>query len=765
MEAAPAWTNNNVIPTGHSEMSDYMKLTTLRAALATLFIAWPLADSAQTAVPPASAPVMAPVSPAAPPAAVATPAVPAPPDEVTLNLKDADINSLISTVAEVTGRNFVVDPRVKAKITVISSKPMSRQEVYGVFLSILQVHGFAAQEVGSITKIVPDVVAKQGPVVERGEDNDEIITRVIPVHNVSAVQLIPILRPLIPQQANMAAYPQSNVLVVSDRAINIDRIVDVVRRIDQTDDTQDVEIIPMKFASASEIVKILNSLKSTGAAAAGQAPITSGALSADERTNSILMSGDKNSRARMRSIIAHLDTPVAATGGTHVVFLNYANAEDLAPILQAVSSQQKQTGAVGGSEAAGAPTVGTTTGGGSAPSSSSPLNTLSKRPANRGSAPRLSTGGGDGEVGIEADPRNNALIITAPPDEFASLKAVIAKLDVRRAQVLVEAIIAEVSVNLARDLGIQLGGLDRNRTGLAGTNFGGAGNNILQIIANPTAIGQGLSLAGGYHSGSIDFAALLRALAGDTATNILSTPSLVTLDNEEAEVVVAQNVPFLTGSFTNTGAGGGDTSLNPFQTIERQDVGLTLRITPHINEGDAVRLQIETESSSLAPTPAGISASDLITNKRSVKTNVLVGDGQILILGGLIEDNFNDQVQKVPFLGDLPLVGNLFRSTHTDKTKRNLMTFIHPSILRDDPTAAAYTGSKYEFLRARQNEANIGKRGLVQDPAAELPDLDELITRPPPRNLGPIKPLQPQSGTGNEDFDSLIPSPPAKTGR
>lgn len=631
---------------------------------------------------------------------------------VTLNLKEADISSLISTVAEVTGRNFIIDPRVKAKITVVSSKPMATDEIYDVFLSILQVHGFAAVDVGSVTKILPDVIAKQGPVIDDGT-GDQLITRVIPVHNVSAVQLIPILRPLIPQQAHMAAYPQSNVLVVSDHAINIDRIVEIVRRIDQADESQEIEVIPLKHASAAEVVRVLNGLRAAGATGAPGSNLSAKTvLTADERTNSVLMTGDKADRLRMRGIIAHLDTPAGGTGSTHVVFLNYANAEELAPILQAVSTQQTL--------------VGVNTEGGARTTATNGQTTT-----RAGSSGEPS----DSEIGIEADPRNNALIITAPPEKYAGIKAVIDKLDVRRAQVLVEAIIAEVSDDLSRDLGVQFAALgEEDSRGIIGTNFGGAGNSIVQLVQDPFTVGQGLSVAVGRLGSSTNFGVLLRALAGDASTNILSTPSLVTLDNEEAEVIVAQNVPFITGSFTNTGSGGGsDTSVNPFQTIEREDVGVTLRITPQINEGDSIRLAIETESSSLAATPTGVNASDLITNTRSIKTNVLVEDGQLVILGGLIEDNRTDSVQKVPVLGDIPLLGHLFRFSSSNKAKQNLMTFIRPVILRDAATASAYTSEKYQYLRAQQLDAKIGDspRLSQKSRSARLPDLDEMITEPP----------------------------------
>lgn len=630
---------------------------------------------------------------------------------VTLNLKDADINSLIETVAEVTGKNFVVDPRVRAKVTVVSSEPMSEEEIYQVFLSVLQVHGFSAVPVGPIIKIVPDVTAKQGPVVvsESGE-GDELITRVIPVHRVSAAQLVPILRPLIPQQGHLAAYTTSNVLVISDRAANVDRMELLIEKIDQPMN-QDIEVIRLEHASASEVVRIISAMQQKDFQLAGGQLPAQPLLVADERTNSILVTGAKQARLRLRGVIAHLDTPLESdAGNTQVVFLNYAKAEDLAPILLGMAEQQQEQ-----EDQTGQPTAVATT-----------------------TASVVTTGGdgGDEELDIQADERNNALIITAPPDRFESIRSVIRQLDVRRAQVLVESIIAEVSTELQQSLGVQFGvvpgGVDDPDGPAILSTLPGTGSSLLGLIQNPATLGAGLALGATDRS---EFAIVLQALASDAATNILSTPTLVTLDNEKAEVVVAQEVPFVTGSFTTPVSTGTPTTgaVSPFTTIERQEVGLTLRITPQINEGDTIRLTIEQEASDLAPsaTARAAGASDLITNTREIKTNVLVEDGQVLVLGGLIQDNFRDTLQKVPILGDIPLLGYLFRNNDTTQTKRSLMVFIHPVILREPGLATAYTNSKYDYLRSRQLSANLEDRGLIRDERARLPSLDELITQIP----------------------------------
>lgn len=637
---------------------------------------------------------------------------------VTLNLKDADIRSFIETVAEATDRNFVVDPRVKAKVTVISARSMNREEVYQVFLSVLQVHGYAAVQVGEIIKILPDVNAKQGPVLTGGGSTlatgDELVTRVVQIKHVPAAQMVPILRPLVPQQGHLAAYPNSNVLVVSDRAANIQRLITIIDRIDRPD-SQEIEVVPLQHASATEVVRIINSMNRQDA----QGKVPGGTtLAADERSNSILLSGDNAARLRIRGLIAHLDTPLQGGGNAQVVFLKYAKAADLAPILLGVAQFEAE--------------------------------------GQQGNANGAATSVNSQRVDIQADETTNALIITAAPAKFDSLRRIITQLDIRRAQVLIEAIMAEVSTGLSKELGVQFAYVPTERssgtTPAVGELFTNSSANIAGLIAGGTdaalsAVTSGFFVGAAKLSGKDRFAALLRALEGDSATNILSTPQLLTLDNEEAEIIVAQNVPFITGQYTNTGSGT-DTAVNPFQTIEREDVGITLRITPQINEGDSVILNVEQEASSLSPSPI---ASDLITNKRSIKTTVLAQNEQTIVLGGLIEDTYTDDVQKVPLLGDIPLLGHLFRSTNTTKNKQNLMVFIHPVIIRDPETATYATNAKYSFLRARQIEAEINDRGLIENGARLLPDLDELVTQIPVG--GTVSPTSPVS------VDQLLEQP------
>ena len=570
--------------------------------------------------------------------------------KVTLNFNATDINAVISAVSEMTGRNFIVDPRVKGKVTVISHRALDSSEIYQVFLSVLKVHGFAAIPGRNVTKIVPEVNAKQDA-IRTGNKNiplsDEFITQVLEIKNVDAAQLVPILRPLVPQRGHLAAYPGSNVLVISDSASNIRRLKKIINSIDQATGDE-IEVVILQHASASEVVRIINQLSSQ------DAKKKKNNIIADDRTNSILLGGNKASRLRVKALIAHLDTPVDDGGSTQVVYLRNAVAKDLVPVLTGVS--KSVSGAKG--KKVGASTAST--------------------------------------INIQADENTNSLVITAPPDVFRSLRSVIRRLDVRRAQVLVEAVIAEVSKNANAEFGIQWGA-GSEKSGVAGLVSFGLGGGISGLLSTPPSVGSGLSLVAGNPSASNPIGGLVRALDSDDKSNILSTPSLLTLDNEEAEIIVGKNVPFITGSYASTG--GGSTPANPFQTVQREDVGLTLRITPQINEGNAIKLKVEQEVSSVDKSADAV---DLITKKRSIKTNVIVNDGQMIVLGGLIEAVQTEQEQRVPGLGDIPLLGWLFRYNTTKLDKTNLMVFLQPTILKDAAITSAYTGDKYNFIRAQQ---------------------------------------------------------------
>lgn len=620
-------------------------------------------------------------------------------DEITLNLKDADIRALISTVSKFTGKNFIIDPRVKAKVTVVSSNTMSPEEVYEVFLSVLQVHGYAAVPTGTVIKIVPAVNAKQGPlplVTNKGKtgSGDELITKIVRLNHVPAAQLVPILRPLVPQQGHLAAYAPTNTLIITDHAGNIQRLVKIIAGVDRAE-SDELEIIQLKHASAPELVRIINSLYQT----TGKADTRKITMAADVRTNSILITGARSARLKARATIVTLDTPLENGGNTHVIYLKYAKAENLVSILTGIQSTVK-----GGARSTG------------------------KTAAAVASARRTGSSLANKAV-IQSDEETNALIITADPNTLRSLKAVIRQLDIRRAQVLIEAIIAEITENQNKDIGVgMIADASKSTsnsvvpTGIS--NLAGLSNILTGVLGGTEAaasalgsIGQGLTLGlGKTGNNGVRYGLILRALATDASSNILSTPSIVTLDNEEAEIIVGQNVPFITGQFTTTG----NTSNNPFTTIEREDVGLTLKVTPQINEGDTVKLDLEQEVSSVI---AISETSGPVTRKRSIKTSVLVDDGGILILGGLMQEEVKDTTSKVPFLGDIPLLGKLFTSESTSLEKQNLMVFLRPSILRDDKDAAYVTNEKYSYLRSLQLQQEDDGYGLLDDIPPTLPPL------------------------------------------
>ena len=603
--------------------------------------------------------------------------------KVTLNFNATDINAVISAVSEMTGRNFIVDPRVKGKVTVISHRALKSSEIYQVFLSVLKVHGFAAIPGNNVTKIVPEVNAKQDAITTGSRSiplSDEFITQVLEIKNVDAAQLVPILRPLVPQRGHLAAYPASNVLVISDSAANIRRLKKIIGSIDQATGDE-IEVVSLQHASASEVVRIIQQLSS-------QDPKKKkNNLIADDRTNSVLLGGNKASRLRVKALIAHLDTPVDVGGSTQVVYLRNAVAKDLVPVLTGVS----------------------------------------KSVGKRKKGKKASTAATN--ISIQADENTNALVITAPPDVFRSLRAVIRRLDIRRAQVLVEAIIAEVSISSSQEFGIQWAADSTGKNAIGLVSFGLGSSSLTGLLSDPPSLGSGLNLGVGNLEGTNRVGALISALSSDGKSNILSTPSLLTLDNEEAEIVVADNVPFVTGSFSGTGTGG-STPSNPFQTIQREDVGLTLRITPQINEGNAIKLDVEQEVSSVS---ASAQAVDLITSKRSLKTNVIVDDGQMIVLGGLIKEDFQDNEQRVPLLGDIPLLGYFFRYNTTTKIKTNLMVFLQPTILKDAALTSSHTGDKYNFIRGQQLDLRKeGFRLADEEESPLLAEVKEFMRLPPP---------------------------------
>ena len=607
--------------------------------------------------------------------------------EFTLNLNNTDVYALIETVSNATGRNFVVDPRVSAKVTVISTTPVNAEKLYEMFLSVLQVHGFSAVPAGNLTKIVPDFAAKQGPVPlldNSTETRDQLVSQVIPIFNVPADPLVQILRPMVPQEGQLASNPASNSLLVTDRAANIQRLIEIIKLID-VPDSEEVDLVHLRQASAVDVVRTLSPLQQ-GTAGMQLLP--------DERTNSILVSGNQAVRNRVRGLIEKLDSPIESGGNTRVVFLNYADAAEIAEIISDTELGSLAQDATAVAQVTPRPALED----GDSVDGEGNFNTT------RAFSPTATDQTGGSRVNIKTDPNTNSLIITAPPADMANLLAIIKRLDIRRPQVMVEAVIAEVSEDNIRELGINflVDGSDGAPAGFS--NLNGATGRLIGTINSagaglPTSLDSGTSVAlGNITGGNIDFGLLFNAIASDSDNNILSTPTIVTLDNEEAEIVVGTNVPFITGQQLSTN------NDNPFQTIERRDVGLRLKVKPQINEGDTIKLELEQEVSGVNATSV-TGASDITTSTRSINTTVLVEDGQTLVLGGLNDDMITDVVEKVPLLGDIPVVGRLFQYKSKTKSKKNLMIFLHPVILRDAATANLISSSKYDELRTRHTGA------------------------------------------------------------
>ncbi len=577
---------------------------------------------------------------------------------ITPNFQDTDIRTVTQSVMAVTGRNVIIDPRINARVTLYSNTPVSPEGFYELYLATLQVHGYAVAETGNTVRVIPDATARQVP-SDDSDVLDAFVTRTIRVDNVGAAQLVPILRPLIAQIAHFAAHPESNMLIISDRAGNVDRIAEIIRRMDVAG-RNDVEVIRLENATAGDVVATMQSLASTAAAGQG-APAAS--FIADARTNSILLSGTEPARLRYRAVIVHLDTPIENGTATEVRYLQYSDAEELA------SNLAQQFGGTAASEG----TPGTL--------------------------------GADG-VTIWSDTATNALVISAPPKLRQDIMGIIDQIDIPRDQVLVEAIIVELSESKEAELGITwIAEGSGSNSPIAVTNL--RTNGIVQLAQsvgsgqtpNVGIIAEGLTAGIGQISDSgTSWAALMSTLRGDSNNNIISTPRLVALDNEEAEIKVGQEVPFLTGQFTNTGAAAG--SVNPFQTIQREEVGTSLRITPQINDSAGMILTIEQETSSVEFGSSG--AVDLITNSRSISTSVFVENGQILVLGGMTDDELREAEKRVPGLGRVPGFGWLFKNRSANRVRNNLYVFIRPTILRDANDARTVTSENYRNAREAQ---------------------------------------------------------------
>ncbi|OIR05883.1 putative type II secretion system protein D precursor [mine drainage metagenome] len=603
---------------------------------------------------------------------------------VSLNFVNADIQEVIRAISQISKKNFLVDPRVKGTINIVSATPVSPALGYDILLSALRLQGYAAVETGGVTKIIPEADAKlHVDSLARGR-GDELVTRVFVLKNESASQLVTVVRPMISPNSVVVAYPSSNALVVTDYASSVRRIEKLIDSIDQPNPDTPI-VIPVLHASAVDLAGIINRLMPEASS-----PQTGGddnqrfVLLADSRTNGLLLRSDNPGRiARVRDLVAKLDSEANTPGNIHVVQLTNTDATKLAQTLRSVMSGDTSSPSSSSSSSSSS----------SASSSSSTAAQGSSQPAS--SAP---SGGGI----IQADPATNSLIITSSEPVYNNLRAVIEKLDVRRPQVFVEALIVEVTADKASELGIQwqtLSGVNSSGTNvIGGTNFG-SNNNIIGASTNIMGVGNGLNV--GVVSGTttlpgigtvLNLGVLAHALASDTNANILSAPNLMTLDNEEAKIVVGQNVPFITGSYAQTGAVA---TATPFQTIDRKDVGLTLKIKPQIMQGGSVKLLVSQEVSSVvASTSSAVSGPT--TNKRSIDTTVIVDENQIVVLGGLIQDSVNQTASKIPVLGDIPFLGALFRYETREQVKTNLMVFIRPYIMYQSDSYKKVTAENYD---------------------------------------------------------------------
>jgi general secretion pathway protein D len=596
----------------------------------------------------------------------------------TINLKGADIREFIDQVAQISGQTFVVDPRVKGQVSVVSNSPLTLTEVYQLFLSVMATHGFSVITQGDQARIVPNAEAKSDADAGRSAP-DRLETRLIQVQHGSATELIPLIRPLVPQYGHLAAISSANAIIISDRTANIERIEDLLRQLDQKGQN-DYSVLNLQHAWVMDTAEVLRS-----AVDRGQAKGASGTqVIADGRTNRLILLGPPAARAKLVALAQSLDTPTSRSANTRVIRLRHGDAKSLAETLGEISEKLKPE------------TGGETTG--------KPQTVL-----------------------IRADESLNALVLLAEPDVVATLEDIVRQLDVPRAQVMVEAAIVEVSGDISDALGVQWAVDARGSTGgLGGTNFSGTGlsvGRVLQAIQDNKNSADNNTLAN-LPDGAIiglgtdSFGVLITALSANSKSNLLSTPSLLTLDHQKAEILVGQNVPFQTGSFT-TSASGAD---NPFTTIERQDIGVTLKVTPHINDGASLRLEIEQEISSIAPTSQGVNAVDLITNKRSIKSTILAENGQVIVLGGLIQDDVTQADSKVPLLGDIPLIGRLFRSTKETRIKRNLMVFLRPTVIRDAAGMAALSGKKYSDIRVLGDIRENYRPGILPRDPVQLFD-------------------------------------------
>ncbi len=646
-----------------------------------------------------------------------------PGEPITLNFVGAEIEAVARTMGVITGRSVVVDPRVRGTINLTSEKPQSASDAYNQFLTALRLQGYTVVESSGVYKVVPEAEGKlQGSTVSVSPNTpagNQIVTQIFRLDHESANNLVPVLRPLISPNNTINVNPGSNALVITDYADNLRRLGRIIAAMDMPNAT-DVEVITLKHALAADLAPlVLRLIQPTAAASVQGQPDTSfrTAIIAEPRSNAVIVRAANPARvALVRSLVAQLDQPTSAdaAGNIHVVYLKNAEAVKLAVTLRAAMSS---AGGASTPAFAGQPGLGAA---------------AAAAAAAAASASQATTGGQ-----IQADAATNSLVITAAEPQYRQMRAVIDKLDARRAQVFVESLIAEVNADKAAEFGIQWQGpIGKNgdgTVGILGTNFGVGGNNIISLAAGAASgaatPGAGLNVGVLNRTNGIYVLGFLaRFLQQNGDGNVLSTPNLLTLDNEEAKIVIGQNVPFVTGSYTNNNAGGGGT-VNPFQTVERKDVGLTLRVKPQISENGTVRLSIFQEVSSVLASSVN-SPTGLITTKRSIETNVVVQDGAIVVLGGLLQDEYAGNEDKVPGLGDIPLFGNLFRSETRSRRKSNLMVFLRPVVVRNDDAVDALSMGRYDNMRASQQV-------YVPRPSTVLPDLGVPLLPPLPEPVNP----------------------------
>ena len=660
-----------------------------------------------------------------------------------MNFVGADIESVIKAVGQYTNMTFIIDPRVKGTINLVSEKPVTKTQAFSLLTSALRLQGYTVVMGENFAKVVPEADAKlqAGPAQNLSVRGDQIATQIFRLNYESAGNLVTVLRPLISPNNTINANPGNNSLVITDYADNLRRLGKIIAALDAPS-SSDLDIVPVRYAIATDLAQIVNRLLEQGAAPGTPDPGKISVL-ADSRTNSLIVRAPSQARANLaKSLIARLDMPTAQPGNVHVVYLRNADATKLAQTLRSVmsgdtsapqspSQPQMQSQA---SPQGGQPGGATSTG---------PL-----QQSGAGSNAQSALTGGGAAGYIQADATTNTLIITASEAVYRNLRTVIDQLDVRRAQVYIESLIVEVSAKKAAEFGVQWLGLSGNskseyRIGAASV---ASTDNILGLAAAAKAgtsipsVGAGLTL-GVFRNinGALGLGAVARALESDDGTNILSMPNLITLDNEEARIIVGQNVPFITGQYTTQASGGG-AGVNPFQTVERKDVGLSLRVRPQVSEGGTVKMAIYQETSAVQSTT---NSAGIITSKRSIDTNVLVDDGQIIVLGGLIEDTVNDGNEKVPGLGDIPVVGNLFKYQKRNRTKTNLMVFLRPTIVRSNEQSVSVSGDRYDYMRSIEQQAQPRETAVL--PNMTAPTLP-LLENGKPVGGTMLRPIEPAQG-------------------